>query len=220
MCPPSGWAHTRRPPAVGRALPAIFVVPELRLGDEEQQGCMKNLDENKETNSQPERKQLKSLALAMASDISRLLADKGFGQKPIDIVEALAFAMFVIADTYSLAKPDKDRAREVIHGFYGDMQNYFIQKVIIADHQMSDATEIQSVSDQFHDLSRDRFGQYGEKFKQDISDPMALSCPITVSSLLDNLFIQPITKQEKLELMGAVSDRVLAFWTGCVQKFT
>ncbi len=39
--------------------------------------------------------------------------------------------MFVIADTYSLAKPDKDQAIEVIHGFYEDMQNYFIRKVII-----------------------------------------------------------------------------------------
>ena len=136
---------------------------------------------------------MKSLALAMASDISQLLVDNGFGQKPIDVVEALAFAMFIIADTYSLAKPDKDRAIEVIHGFYDDMQNYFIEKVIIADHHMSDAAEIQSVSDQFHDLSRERFGQYGEKFKQDISDPMALSCPGTVSYLLDNLFIQPLT---------------------------
>ena len=180
---------------------------------------MKNLEKNQGTNSQPDRKQLKSLALAMASDISRLLVDKGFGQKPIDIVEALAFAMFIIADTYSLAKPDKDRARAVIHGFYDDMQNFFINKVIIGDHQIADAAEIQSVAAQFHDLSRNRFAQYGEKFKQDISDPMALSCPATVSYLLDHLFIQPLDNEEKICLMGAVSDRVLSFWTGCVQNF-
>jgi hypothetical protein len=180
---------------------------------------MKNLDKHNGTNGKSEREPMKSLALGMASDISRLLADKGFGQRPIDIVEALAFAMFIIADTYSLAKPDQDRAREVIHGFYDDMQNYFIRKVIIGDHQISDAQEIQSVSDQFHDLSRDRYAQYGEKFKEDIADPMALSCPATVSSLLDNLFIQPISKEEKLQLMGAVSDKVLAYWTGCVQHF-
>ena len=180
---------------------------------------MKNLDKHNGANGKSEREQMKSLALGMASDISQLLVDKGFGQKPIDIVEALVFAMFIIADTYSLAKPDKDRAREVIHGFYDDMQNYFIHKVIIGDHQMSDAAEIQSVSDQFHDLSRDRFAQYGEKFKEDISDPMALSCPATVSYLLDNLFIQPLNNEEKICLMGAVSDRVLTFWTGCIQNF-
>ena len=162
---------------------------------------------------------MKSLSFGMVSDISRLLVDRGFGQRPIDIVEALVFAMFIIADTYSLAKPDKDEAIEVINGFYDDMQNHFIQKVIIDDHKMSDAAEIQSVSDKFHDLSRGRFAQYGEKFKQDISDPMALSCPATVSYLLDNLFIQPITKEEKLQLMGAVSDKVLSYWTGCVQNF-
>ena len=42
----------------------------------------------------------------------------------------------------------------------------------------------------------------GEKFKQDISDPMALSCPATVSYLLDNLFIQPLNNEEKIQLHG------------------
>jgi hypothetical protein len=180
---------------------------------------MKNLEKNNGTNGQSDRKQMKSLAFGMVSDISRLMADKGFGDQPIDIVEALVFGMFIIADTYSLAKPDKDLALEVIHSFYDDMQNYFIRKVIIEDHQMSDAAEIQSVADKFHDLSRSRFAQYGEKFQQDISDPMALSCPATVSYLLDNLFIQPLNNEEKISLMSAVSDKVLYFWTGCVQNF-
>ena len=180
---------------------------------------MKSLDKHNETNGHPDRKRMKSLAFGMVSDISRLLADKGFGPKPIDIVEALVFAMFIIADTYSLAKPDKDLALEVIHGFYDDMQDYFIRKVIIEDHKMSDAAEIEAVADKFHDLSRSRFEQYGEKFKQDISDPMALSCPATVSYLLDNLFIQPLNNEEKIRLMGAVSDKVLSYWTGCIQNF-
>ncbi len=180
---------------------------------------MQNLDKNQGTNGKPEREKMKSLSLAMASNISRLLVDKGFGHQPIDIVEALVFTMFIIADTYSLAKPEKDRALEVIHGFYDDMQNYFINKVIIGDRQITDAAEIQSVADKFYDLSRGRFAQYGEKFHQDISDPMALSCPATVSYLLDNLFIQPLDNAEKLQLMGAVSDKVLSFWTGCIQNF-
>jgi hypothetical protein len=180
---------------------------------------MKTLKKNQGTQDQSDRKTMKSLSFGMVSDISRLLADKGLGQRPIDIVEALVFAMFIVADTYSLAKPDKDQALEVIHGFYDDMQNHFIHKVIIDDHKITDAAEIQSVADQFHDLSRSRFAQYGEKFKQDISDPMALSCPATVSYLLDNLFIQPLTNEEKISLMGAVSDKVLYFWTGCIQNF-
>ena len=180
---------------------------------------MTNLDKNQGTNGKPDRDAMKSLAFAMVSDLSRLLVDKGFGEKPIDIVEALVFAMFIIADTYSLAKPGKDQAIEVIHDFYDDMQNYFIHKVIIEDHKITDVTEIQSVADKFHDLSRSRFAQYGEKFQQDISDPMALSCPATVSYLLDNLFIQPLTNEEKIYLMGAVSDKVLSYWTGCIQNF-
>ena len=175
MCPPSGSAHTRVRPYTGRALPAVilfnaqggtgtilvfFLGPKLRLERDGQPGPMENLEKNQGTNGKSEREQMKSLALGMASAISQLLVDKGFGQKPIDIVEALAFAMFIIADTYSLAKPDKDRAREVIHGFYDDLQDFFVNKVIIGDHQVKDAAEIQSVSDQFHDLSRDRFAQF------------------------------------------------------------
>ncbi len=177
------------------------------------------MDKPNRLDEKPEREQMKSLSFAMASALSRQLADKGFGEKPIDIVEALVFAMFIVADTYSLTKPEKDQAIEVINGFYDDMQNHFIQKIIIRDHQITDAAEIQAVSDKFYDLSRARFAQYGEKFKQDISDPMALSCPTTVSYLLDNLFIQPLNNEEKLQLLGAVSDQVLSFWTGCVQNF-
>jgi hypothetical protein len=180
---------------------------------------MKNLEKNQATKGNQDRDALKPIALAMVSEISRVLVDKGLGQKPIDIVEALVFAMFIIADTYTLAKPDKDRAIEVIQGFYDDMQNHFIKKVLIEDHNLSDAAEIQSVSDKFHELSRSRFAQYGEKFQQDISDPLALSCPATVSYLLDNLFIQPLKNEEKIDLMGAMSDKILSFWTGCVQNF-
>jgi hypothetical protein len=180
---------------------------------------MENHNNKNGTNDKRGREKLKSLSLGIVSNISQLLVDAGFGQKPIDIVEALVFAMFIVADTYSLAKPEKDQALAVIHGFYDDMQNYFIQKVIIGDHQITDTTEIQAVSDKFHDLSRDRFVQYEKKFKQDIADSMGSKCATTVNYLLDNLFIEPLTKEEKLQLMSAVSDKVLYFWAGCVQNF-
>jgi hypothetical protein len=180
---------------------------------------MKNLDTPNGAKGKQEREQMKSLSRGMVSALSGVLVDKGFGEKPIDIVEALVFAMFIIADTYSLAKPDKDQALEVIHGFYDDMQDYFIDKVVITDHQIADATEVKSVSDKFYDLSRGRFTQYEKKFKQDISDAMALSCSTTVSYLLDNLFIQPLNTEEKLQLMGPVSDKVLYFWAACIQNF-
>ena len=77
--------------------------------------------------------------------------------KPIDLVEALAFAMFIVADTYSLAKCDKDQAIAVIHGFYDEVQDYFIKQIIIKDRQVAEADEIQALADKFHDLSRRRF---------------------------------------------------------------
>ncbi len=180
---------------------------------------MNNLDKPDGANDKPEREKMKSLSFGIVSNISQLLVDRGFGQKPIDIVEALVFAMFIVADTYSLAKPEKDQALAVIHGFYEDMQDYFIHKVIIGDHKITDATEIQSVSDKFHELSRNRFEQYKEKFKQDVADSMGSKCATTVNYLLDNLFIEPLTTEEKLQLLGAVSDKVLYFWAGCIQNF-
>ena len=84
---------------------------------------------------------------------------------------------------------------------------------------MSDAAEIQSVSDKFYDLSRSRFEQYREKFKQDITDSMGMTCSSTVTYLLDNLFIEPLNTEEKMQLIGAVSDKVLYFWAGCIQHF-
>lgn len=166
-----------------------------------------------------DRENMKSLSFGMVSDISRLIAAKGFGDRPIDIVEALAFAMFIIADTYSLAKPAKDQAIGVIHDFYDDMQDHLIEKILVKEHNLTDAAEIETVAAKFHDLSRGRFNEYGAKFKEDISDPMSMSCPTTVSYFLDNLFIEPIDKEEKLKLMGAVSDKVLYYWAGCAQSF-
>jgi hypothetical protein len=48
---------------------------------------------------------------------------------------------------------------------------------------------------------------------------MGMFCPATVCYLLNNLFIQPLNKEEQIQLMGPVSDKVLYFWTGCIQNF-
>jgi hypothetical protein len=177
------------------------------------------IDESMETEKTPDREQMRALSFGMVSDLSRLLADKGCGERAIDLVEALAFAMFIIADTYALAKPEKEQAIAVIHGFYDDMRDYFVNQVIIKERQVTDFEEIRAVSDKFFDLSRGRFNEYGAKFKEDIYDPMAMSCPATVNYLLENLFIEPINKEEKIKLLSAVSDKVLHYWAGCVQSF-
>ena len=171
------------------------------------------------TDETSDRENLKSLAFGMVSDLSRLLADQGFAEKPIDLVEALAFAMFIVADTYSLAKCDKDKAIAVIHGFYDEVQDYFIKQIIMQDRQVTDADEIQALAAKFHDLSRRRFDEYGARFKQDVLDPMSMSCPETVTYFLDNLFVEPLNKAKKVKLLGAVSDKVIYFWAGCVQSF-
>ena len=68
---------------------------------------MNNLDKTDGAMTNPKESKMKSLAFGMVSEISRLLVDKGLVQQPIDIVEALVFAMFIIADTYALTKPQR-----------------------------------------------------------------------------------------------------------------
>jgi hypothetical protein len=171
------------------------------------------------TKEKPEREQLQVLSFGLVSALSRLLAEQGFGDRPIDIVEALIFAMFLTADTYALAKPEKDQAIALINSFYEDMQDYFLKKIIIKDYQVTDAAEIEALAAKFYDLSRNRFAEYGEKFQQDLADPMEMSCRGTAVYLMDNLFIDPLTDDEKIKLVRALSDKILSFWTTCVQTF-
>jgi hypothetical protein len=172
-----------------------------------------------QANEKQQREQLKSLSFGLVSAISRLLGDKGFGDRPIDIVEALIFGMFLTADTYALAHPEKDRAIALINAFYEDMQDYFIKRIIIKDYQVTEAAEIEALAAKFYDLSRSRFAEYGEKFQQDLADPMERSCRGTAVYLMENLFIDPLSDEDKLKLVRALSDRILSFWTACVQSF-
>ena len=175
--------------------------------------------QQQQDNGKQKREEMKSISFGIVSNISQIIANKGFGDRAIDIVEALAFAMFIIADTYSLARPDKEQAIETIHAFYDDMRDHLINKILDRHLVAPDAGEMEAAAAKFHCLSRDRYREYGAKFKEDIADPLAMSCPATVSFLLDNLFIQPLAQEEKLQLMPAVSDRILYLWSGCAQSF-
>ena len=66
----------------------------------------------------------------------------------------------------------------MIHGFYDEVQDHFINKVIIAgapnDRGRRDSGHGRINFTTSADAS---FDEYGEKFKQDILDPMSMSCP-------------------------------------------
>ena len=47
---------------------------------------------------------MQSLTLGIVGDLGRLLKEQGLGEKPIKIVEALVFAMFVATETFTSAK--------------------------------------------------------------------------------------------------------------------
>lgn len=180
---------------------------------------MKIIDDNIELNNKNERERMKSLFHGIEGDISRLLADEGFGKKPIKIVELIAFAMYIIADTYILAKSDKNKAKEILKSFYYDVHNYFINDIIINDQEITDIEDIHSISDKFHDIINRRFLEYTDKFQQDIFRPLALSCPNTVNYLLDNLFMKPISKKDKNKMLIVLSDKIIYLRMGCRESF-
>ena len=180
---------------------------------------MNIIDENIALNEKHEREKMVSLFHGIEGDITMLLTDEGFGQKPINIVELIVFAMYLIADTYILAKSDKHNAKEILNSFYYDIHDYFINDIVIKDQKITDMEDIQSISNKLYDIICCRFLEYAEKFKQDIFRPLALSCPNTVSHLMDNLFVKPLSKKENNQLSLAMSCKIIYLWIGCMESF-
>ncbi len=180
---------------------------------------MSIIDENIALNEKHEREKMVSLFHGIEGDITELLTDEGFGQKPINIVELIVFALYIIADTYILAKSDKTKAKDILDRFYYDIHNYFINYIVIKDQKITDMEDIQSISNNFYDIFCLRFLEYSDKFKQDIFRPLALSCPNTVSHLMDNLFLKPLSNKEINQISIAMSFKIIYLWTCCMESF-
>lgn len=158
---------------------------------------------------------MKSLCLGIVGDIGRLLSDKGFN-KPIRIIELIVFGMFIVTETYSLAKKKSEKAEPQLDQFHLDMTNYVTKEYFLKDNK--DVDEIFELQDKFYDLVGIRYKEYRQLFSEDWSNP-GTTFSKTVGAFIRHLFDEPVSEDDKRHLIVVMHIKLLEFYAGCLQSF-
>jgi hypothetical protein len=162
---------------------------------------------------------MKSMALGIVGDLGRLFKEHGLGQKPIKILEAIIFAMFVITETFSAAKKGLDQARESLDLFHEDMVEYMFQEYLYKDQKAKDIDEIKARFQEMRELINRRYQEYRQNFLEDYQDKQ-MSFHRTFNSLAGYLLSEPPPEgEEKNRLIADFSVKLGHFWSGCLSSF-
>jgi len=162
---------------------------------------------------------MQSLALGIVGDLGRLLKEQGLGQKPIKIVEALVFAMFVVTETFTSAKKGLDAAREGLDRFHEDMIEYIFKEYFYKTAKAKDMTEVEARFQELNQLINDRYQKYRQDFYEDYHDKQ-MSFRRTFTSLANYLLSEPLPEgEEKDRLISVFSVKLAHFWSGCLSSF-
>jgi hypothetical protein len=162
---------------------------------------------------------MKSLALGIVGDLGRLFKEHGLGAKPIKILEALIFAMFVVTETFSAAKKGLDQARESLDLFHEDMVEYMFKEYLYKDQKARDMEEVKARFQEMRELINLRYQEYRKNFLEDYQDKQ-MSFRRTFNSLAGYLLPEPLPEgKEKNTLISAFSVKLAHFWSGCMSSF-
>jgi hypothetical protein len=162
---------------------------------------------------------MKSLALGIVGDMARLCKEHGLGTKPIKIIEALIFAMFVVTETFSAAKKGLDQARESLDLFHEDMVEYMFKEYLYKDQKAKDMEEVQARFQEMRELINRRYQEYRQNFLEDYQDKQ-MSFHRTFNSLAGYLLQEaPPEGEEKNRLIADFSVKLAHFWGGCMSTF-
>jgi hypothetical protein len=162
---------------------------------------------------------MKSLALGIVGDLGRLLKEHGLGQKPIKILEAIIFAMFVVTETFSAAKKGLEQARESLDLFHEDMVEYMFKEYLYKDQKARDMEEVTARFQEMKELINLRYQEYRQNFLADYQDKQ-MSFSRTFNSLAGYLLAEPLPDgEEKNKLISAFSVKLAHFWSGCMSSF-
>ena len=170
-----------------------------------------------------ERELMKSLCLGFVGDIAQLLSDLGFN-KPIKVSELITFAMFVVTESYTLSQKGLDKASPRLDQFHLDMVDYVANEYFLKENTVTNDNEIFAFRDQFYNVVTTRYAEYRPLFIKDVSklikhDPGMIFGKKTLSALLNHLFAEPISEDDKPHLIAPMSLIVLEFYTECIQSF-
>jgi hypothetical protein len=160
---------------------------------------------------------MKSLCLDIAADIRQLLSNRGFN-KPIKALEFIIFAMFVVTESYTLTQKRLDKASPQLDQFHLDMVDYVTNEYFLKENAVEDTNDIFAFHDQFYDVVATRYAEYRRLLAKDLSNPATVYSK-TLGALLNHLFAEPISEDDKPHLIVPMSLIVVEFWAECLQSF-
>jgi hypothetical protein len=162
---------------------------------------------------------MKSLTLGIVGDLGRLFKEHGLASKPIKIIEALIFAMFVVTETFTAAKKGLDQARESLDLFHEDMVEYMFKEFLFKDQKAKDVEEVKARFQQMKELINQRYQEYRQNFLEDYQDKQ-MSFRRTFNSLAGYILPEALPEgEEKDRLISDFSVKLAHFWSGCMSSF-
>jgi hypothetical protein len=180
---------------------------------------METTGERPQASENKEAEIMQSLTLGIVGDLGRLLKDHGLGQKPIKIVEALVFAMFMVTETFTSAKTTLDAAREGLDRFHEDMIEYIFKEYFYKDAKAKDMAEVEARYQELNQLINERYQEYRQNFYEDYHDKQ-MSFSRTFTGLSGHLLGDPLPEgEEKDRLVSVFSVKLAHFWSGCMSSF-
>lgn len=162
---------------------------------------------------------MKSLALGIVGDLGRLLKEHGLGGKPVNIMEAVIFAMFVVTESFVSAKKGLEQAHESLDLFHEIMAEYIFAEHFYKDQKARDMEEVSTRFQQLRELINQRYQEYRQNFMEDYHDKQ-LSFRRTFTCLAGHLLMEPLMEDEDQDrLIAAFSVKLGHFWSGCMSSF-
>jgi hypothetical protein len=162
---------------------------------------------------------MQSLTLGIVGDLGRLLKEQGLGAKPIKIIEALVFAMFVVTETYASARQGPEKARGELDRYHEDMIEYILKEYFFKDAKAKDMAEVKGRIEELKGLINERYQEYRQNFYEDYQDKQ-MSFRRTFTSLITRILPESLPDGEEHDrLVAAFSVKLAHFWSGCLSSF-
>ncbi len=164
---------------------------------------------------------MKSLCLGIVGDTARVFTDSAFN-RPIDTIEIIIFAMFIVTETYILAKKEAAKTTEALDKFHLEMFNYVTNKYFLKQHASDDEEKLlewhSHWHDHFYDTIASRYTEYRKLLQKDLSNPNTVYNNI-LRAFINHIFTERISEDDRPHLIVPMALKFAYFFTGCLESF-
>jgi hypothetical protein len=167
-----------------------------------------------ETGDREERKLMKDLSLAVVGELARVMLDEGYNKQG-DTLEGIILGMFLVTEAYKVSNKDSAKRNLQLDEFHRDMMNYLFNEY---KEYVSGEYDIVSFCDEFYDKAGSRYKEYREAFNADMNNPATILSK-TLGAFLDHFLAEPISEDEKLQLMVPLALKLLDIYNGISELF-